>query len=129
MSTYLVAFTVGDFSFKETIDEGIKYRIVTRPSELNDAQEAINYSPWILKHFEKYFHIKFPLEKLDMLAACDFSAGGMENWGLIIYREAYLLYNKRIGSVVQLYRIISVIAHEIAHQWFGKIKDQRNSFI
>lgn len=86
MSTYLVAYAVGDFSFKENYDTVPKYRIVTRSSEVEYAEEAIKFGPAILKHFENYFNIKFPLPKIDMLACPDFSAGAMENWGLITYR-------------------------------------------
>ena len=81
MSTYLVAFAVGDFKFKEEESDGKTkptYRIVTRPSEHDHAEQAIFFLPKILKHFEKYFNISFPLPKIDMLAAPDFSAGAME---------------------------------------------------
>jgi len=123
MSTYLVAFAVGDFKFKQQADPDAKpkFRIVTRPTEVDSASTAILYGPRILKYFESYFNITFPLPKIDMLACPDFAAGAMENWGLITYRESTLLFDRRVGSVLQLYRITSVIAHELAHQWFGNL--------
>jgi len=121
MSTYLVAWAVGDFLFKEDFNSMPRYRIVTRPSEIESASQAIQIGPKVLSSFAEYFDVPFPLPKIDMLACPDFSAGAMENWGLITYREAYLLYDKRVGSVAQLYRIASVIAHELAHQWFGNL--------
>lgn len=76
MSTYLVAFAVGDFRFKEGDRLSVPmYRIVTRPSEVEHANQAIHYGPLVLAHFEKYFGHKFPLPKIDMLATPDFSAG------------------------------------------------------
>lgn len=76
MSTYLVAFAVGDFLFKEGDPSSVpKYRIVTRPSEIEHANQAIYYGPLVLAHLENYFGHKFPLPKIDMLATPDFSAG------------------------------------------------------
>lgn len=76
MSTYLIAFAVGDFSFTEK-DKSNKpnVRIVTRPSEKEHAKVASEITPKILAHYEDYFKVKFPLSKIDMLAAPDFEAG------------------------------------------------------
>ena len=75
MSTYLVAFAVGDFEFNANLTVQPKYRIVTRPGKKEQANMAILYGPQILKHFENYFKIPFPLPKLDMLAAPNFLSG------------------------------------------------------
>ena len=73
MSTYLVAYAIGDFAFKEdTMNNVPKFRIVTRPSEIETAEQAITYGPVLLFFYEKYFDIKYPLPKMDMLAARKF---------------------------------------------------------
>lgn len=74
-----------------------------------------------MQFFEKFFNIKYPLPKQDMIAIPDFSAGAMENWGLITYREGRLLYDPKVSSLASKESIASVIAHELAHQWFGNL--------
>ena len=118
MSTYLVAWAVGDFAYgrqeRPTVPE---YRFITRPSEREHTQKALYFGPRVLAHFEKYFGIQFPLPKIDTLATPDFSAGAMENYGLITYREAYVLYEDRLASAPKLYDLSVIVAHELAHQW------------
>ena len=70
---------------------------------------------------EKYFGIKYPLPKLDMLAIPDFAAGAMENWGAITFRETILLYDPKTSSTRTKQFIAEVISHELAHQWFGNL--------
>lgn len=82
MSTYLVAFCVSDF---KNISNGI-FSIWARSSALSQAQYSLKIGPIILKYYERFFGIKYPLPKLDMVALPDFGAGAMENWGLITYR-------------------------------------------
>lgn len=77
--------------------------------------------PKVLKFYEDYFDIKFPLPKVDMIAIPDFSAGAMENWGLITYRETALLFSPNVSSSSSQHRVASVVAHELAHQWFGNL--------
>lgn len=77
--------------------------------------------PKVLKFYENYFDVKFPLPKVDMIAIPDFSAGAMENWGLVTYRETALLYSPNVSSASAQHRVASVIAHELAHQWFGNL--------
>lgn len=87
--------------------------------------KQVNYAkyigPKVLKFYEDYFDIKFPLPKVDMIAIPDFSAGAMENWGLITYRETALLYSPNVSSSSSQHRVASVVAHELAHQWFGNL--------
>jgi tricorn protease interacting factor F2/3 len=71
--------------------------------------------------YEKYFGIRYPLPKLDMIAIPDFAAGAMENWGAITFREAILLYDPKTSSTRTKQYIAEVISHEIAHQWFGNL--------
>ena len=77
--------------------------------------------PIILNHYAEYFDLDYPLPKMDMAAIPDFSAGAMENWGLITYRETLLLFDDESSSITNKESIGSVVAHELAHQWFGNI--------
>ncbi|EFX67104.1 hypothetical protein DAPPUDRAFT_302210 [Daphnia pulex] len=123
MSTYLVAFIVANFTQVEA-DVGNatwKFNIYARPSARNQAQYASEIGPKIQAFFEDYFQIPFPLPKQDMIAIPDFAAGAMENWGLITYRETALLYDEKKSSVSNKERVCEVVAHELAHQWFGNL--------
>ena len=75
----------------------------------------------LLVSYEKYFGIKYPLPKLDLIAVPDFAAGAMENWGAITFRETILLYDPKTSSTRTKQFIAEVISHEIAHQWFGNL--------
>ncbi|XP_044735757.1 aminopeptidase N-like [Chrysoperla carnea] len=122
MSTYLVAFIVSDFDFKngDNITDTI-FRVWARKDALDQVDYAASVGPKYLQFYEDYFDIKFPLPKQDMIAIPDFNAGAMENWGLITYRETALLYDPNISSASSQHRVASVIAHELAHQWFGNL--------
>lgn len=82
MSTYLVAFVVSDL---KKVQNGT-FSVWARESALKQASFSLKIGPAILKFYEEFFHIKFPLPKIDMVALPDFSTGAMENWGLITYR-------------------------------------------
>ena len=69
----------------------------------------------------RHFQVPYPLPKLDMLAAPDFAAGAMENWGLAIFREVDLLCNISTVGVSRKVRIATVVAHELSHMWFGNL--------
>jgi len=88
MSTYLVAYMVSDFVYTEANSgyDQVKFRIISRKDAANQTELAINLGPKVLKYYEDYFDEKFPLHKQDMVAIPDFSAGAMENWGLVTYR-------------------------------------------
>merc|ERR1711971_1023922 len=124
MSTYLVAFVVSKFKFKETETTGtppVRFRIWSEPSSLDQTEYARDIGPKILKFFEEYFNVTYPLPKQDMIAIPDFSAGAMENWGLITYRETALLFKPGVSALGNKQRIAIVISHELAHQWFGNL--------
>uniref|UniRef100_A0A8C2DQB6 Aminopeptidase n=1 Tax=Cyprinus carpio TaxID=7962 RepID=A0A8C2DQB6_CYPCA len=123
MSTYLLAFIVSDFGFIEQNIDKLQIRIFARQEAINAGQGeyALIVTGPILKFFERYYNVSYPLPKSDQIALPDFNAGAMENWGLITYRETALLYDKEISSNGNKERIVTVIAHELAHQWFGNL--------
>nr|CAD7593835.1 unnamed protein product [Timema genevievae] len=117
MSTYLVAFVVSDFAHKT---DG-NFSVWAREEALQQAQYSLEIGPKILKYFEDYFEIKFPLPKIDMIALPDFAAGAMENWGLIAYRETAMLYKQGVSTNNNKQSVATVVSHELAHQWFGNL--------
>ncbi|CDW54760.1 Peptidase M1 domain containing protein [Trichuris trichiura] len=116
MSTYLLAFAVCDYANVST-GEGVQYRVWSRHSQINQTKFALHAAPLVLEHFASMFNYSFPLPKLDMIAIPDFAAGAMENWGLVTFREVDLLLNETGGPM----RVARIIAHELAHQWFGNL--------
>ena len=123
MSTYLLAFVVSDFEneLSPPTGNGIQFRIWARKNALDQIDYAKSIGAKMLKYFEDYFSVKYPLPKQDMIAIPDFSAGAMENWGLITYRETALLYKEGVSSRSNKQRIAIVVSHELAHQWFGNL--------
>ena len=122
MSTYLVAFVVSKFGYETSppSGNGVEFRIWSRKDALDQIAYAKDLGPKILKFFEGYFNVSYPLPKQDMIAIPDFSAGAMENWGLITYRETALLFKEGVSAASNKQRIAVVVSHELAHQWFGK---------
>ncbi|KAM4572960.1 aminopeptidase N-like [Odontesthes bonariensis] len=123
MSTYLLAFIVSDFDFITNTIDGITIRIFARGPAIAAGQGAyaLNKTGPILKFFENYYNSSYPLPKSDQIALPDFNAGAMENWGLITYRETALLYDEKFSSNSNKERIATIIAHELAHMWFGNL--------
>ncbi|XP_063609327.1 LOW QUALITY PROTEIN: aminopeptidase N-like [Penaeus indicus] len=121
MSTYLVAFVVSDFVQVNTTVNDVVLRVWARREAIDQAEYAMEVGPKILSFFEEYFDLPFPLPKMDMVALPDFSAGAMENWGLITYREQYLMYIPEVSTTASRASVTTTIAHELAHQWFGNL--------
>jgi tricorn protease interacting factor F2/3 len=121
MSTYLLYLGVGEFEYLYGKLRNIKIRIVTTKGNKNKGKLSLDFTKKFLGEYEKYFGIKYPLPKLDMIAIPDFAAGAMENWGAITFREAILLYDPKTSSTRTKQYIAEVISHEIAHQWFGNL--------
>ncbi len=121
MSTYLVAVAIGDFQCSEGGADGIPIRICATPDKKNLTHLALQSAEQILHFYNGYYAIKYPFEKLDVLAVPDFAAGAMENTAAIFFREADLLADSRSASVRARKNIASVLAHEMAHQWFGDL--------
>jgi puromycin-sensitive aminopeptidase len=122
MSTYLLAFAVGEFDYVERkAENGINIRVITQLNRSNQGLFALDIAVKVLPLLEQYFKIKYPLEKLDLLAVPDMSFGGMENFGLITFRENALLVDPVNTSAHIKQRVALIVSHEITHQWFGNL--------
>lgn len=119
MATYLVAMVVSDFQCKESnVVEGIPVRVCASSVEQHKVDYALDVSPRIVNYFGQYFDSQYSaqgMSKLDFIAIPDFSAGAMENWGLITFRETALLWNETESTTANKMSVVAVIAHEIAH--------------
>jgi aminopeptidase N/puromycin-sensitive aminopeptidase len=119
MSTYLVAFLVGDFQCVSGESDGVPIRACATPDKVEQGKYAVSAAEYILHYYDNYFGIKYPMPKLDMIAIPDFEAGAMENFGAITYRETALLLDEKTASDGAKENVAQVVAHEMAHQWFG----------
>ncbi|NXK97688.1 AMPN Aminopeptidase, partial [Formicarius rufipectus] len=123
MSTYLLAFIVSQFEKVENMSDNVQIRIWGRPKAIAEGQGdyALNVTGPILKFFEEHYNTSYPLPKSDQVGLPDFNAGAMENWGLVTYRENSLLFDEKYSSISNKERVVTVIGHELAHQWFGNL--------
>ena len=121
MSTYLVAFLVGDFQCLSGSSDGIPIRVCAPPEEVHLGAFALQGAEYFLHYYDNYFGIKFAMPKLDMIAIPDFEAGAMENFGAITYRETALLVDQKTASVAAKQNVAIDVAHEMSHQWFGDL--------
>ncbi len=121
MSTYLNVFCAGEFDAIESETEGVKLRIITTKGKAESGRYALESTAQILHYYNQYFGIPYPLPKLDQLAIPGGFGGAMENWGGITYYETALLFDPQNSSITTKQRVYEVIAHEVAHQWFGDL--------
>ncbi|KAM0212747.1 hypothetical protein ACHAQI_004704 [Fusarium lateritium] len=122
MSTYLLAFIIGDLKHYETNNFRVPIRVWCTPDQnLDHAVFSAELGARTLDFYEQQFGSKYPLPKMDMVAIPDFAAGAMENWGLITYRVVDLLLDEKTSSAVTKKRVAEVVQHELAHQWFGNL--------
>ncbi|KAH9616430.1 hypothetical protein KSS87_016451 [Heliosperma pusillum] len=122
MSTYLVAVVVGLFDYVEShTSDGIKVRCYCQVGKADQGKFALEVAVKTLELYKKYFDVPYTLPKLDMVAIPDFAAGAMENYGLVTYRETALLYDEKHSAASNKQRVAIVVAHELAHQWFGNL--------
>jgi len=123
MSTYLVAFVVGDLQrATKTTKGGVEVNVyATKAHRHTSLQFALDHATQTIDFFDDYFGIPYPLPKSDHVALPDFSSGAMENWGLVTYREIALLADPKTISVSGKQYIAGVVAHELSHQWFGNL--------
>jgi aminopeptidase N len=121
MSTYLVAFLVGDFKCTEGESDGVKIRGCATPDKVALTPYSVEVAKYVLHYYDNYFGIPYPLKKLDLIALPDFEAGAMENFGAITFRETAMLSDPKTASIGSQQNVAIDIAHEMAHQWFGDL--------
>uniref|UniRef100_A0A8C1VT56 Leucyl-cystinyl aminopeptidase n=1 Tax=Cyprinus carpio TaxID=7962 RepID=A0A8C1VT56_CYPCA len=124
MSTYLVAFIVAEFIGVSNNVSKTKVSVYAVPDKKDQVQYALDTACKLLEFYNTFFEYDYPLSKLDLVAIPDFLAGAMENWGLITFRETTLLVGSNSSSIDKQL-VTSVIAHELAHQWFGNLVTMR----
>ncbi|TRM72964.1 leucyl aminopeptidase, partial [Sulfolobus sp. E5] len=120
MSTYLLYLGIGDF--EEVVDSSGVPTIILATTEGKSKRGyfAMNIARKVLDFYEKYFEIPYQLPKVHLIAVPEFAYGAMENWGAITFRETALLADDSSSSQ-QRFRVAEVVAHELAHQWFGNL--------
>jgi aminopeptidase N/puromycin-sensitive aminopeptidase len=121
MSTYLVAFLVGDFKCNGGEQDGVAIRVCATPDKVDLTSYGVGIAKYVLHYYNTYFGIPYPLKKLDLIGLPDFEAGAMENFGAITYRETALLLDPKTATIGAKKEVAEVIAHEMAHQWFGDL--------
>jgi puromycin-sensitive aminopeptidase len=122
MSTYLVAFVVGPLVATDPIDvDGKPLRVVCPIGKEHLAAYALEVGAFALRYFSDWFGIVYPGDKLDLVAIPDFAFGAMENLGCVTFRERYVLVDPATSTQAELQAVVDVIAHEIAHMWFGDL--------
>ena len=122
MSTYLVAFIVGELEHIETkTKSGTLVRVFATKGQSVNGKFGLEVAARTLEFFEEYFDVAYPLPKMDLVAIPDFAAGAMENWGLVTYRTIYLLFDEKSSSLRTKQNVAYVVGHELAHQWFGNL--------
>lgn len=122
MSTYLLAFVVGDFEYVEARSaDGVLVRVYAPIGKKEQGKFALDVAVKTLPFYKSYFNIPYPLPKIDLIAIADFAAGAMENWGLVTYRETALLIDPVNSSSSNKQWVAIVVGHELAHQWFGNL--------
>ena len=122
MSTYLVAFIVGEFEGADPVMVGnAPLRVWAVPGKGHLAKLAQEIGAFSLAFFSRYYDIAYPGDKLDLIAIPDFASGAMENLGAITFRETALLVDEGKATRAELERVADVVSHENAHMWFGDL--------
>lgn len=126
MSTYLLAFVYGDLAYKEAkTKDGVVIRTYATPDNVAFTDFALDVAVKTLEFYNDYFDIPYPLEKCDLVALPDFASGAMENWGCVTFREQCMLVDPANTSLPNKQYVAMVVAHELAHQWFGNLVTMR----
>uniref|UniRef100_A0A3P9IH36 Aminopeptidase n=1 Tax=Oryzias latipes TaxID=8090 RepID=A0A3P9IH36_ORYLA len=122
MSTYLVAFVIGEYDHVESqSSDGVTVRVYTPVGKAEQGKFALEVATKTLPFYKDYFDVPYPLPKIDLIAIADFAAGAMENWGLVTYRETALLIDPKNSCSSSRQWVALVVGHELAHQWFGNL--------
>lgn len=126
MSSYLLAFVVGELGFTEaTTKDGVLVRAYATPDNVAFTNFALDVAVKCLDFYNDYFGLAYPLPKCDLIALPDFASGAMENWGCITFREQCMLVDPSNTSLGTKQYVAMVVAHELAHQWFGNLVTMR----
>ncbi len=126
MSSYLLAFVIGELKHKQkTTKQGVVVRAFATPDNVEFTDFGLDVAVKSLEFYHDYFGIDYPLAKSDMVALPDFASGAMENWGLVTYREHCMLVDPKNTSLPTKQYVAMVVAHELAHQWFGNLVTMR----
>src|SRR5256885_9705767 len=121
MSSYLNVFVAGELDFIEARSGPTQLRVITTKGKAEMGRYALEATAQILQYYNDYFGVAYPLPKLDQIAMPGGFGGAMENWGCITYYESKLLFDPKSSSAETKQDIYEVIAHEVAHQWFGDL--------
>jgi puromycin-sensitive aminopeptidase len=122
MSTYLLAWAVGEMDFVQGVSKnGVTLRVFCPPGRADQGRFSLDVGIRSLDFYDEFFKVPYPLPKLDMLCVTEFAMGAMENWGLVTYRENALMIDEAKASPQSKQRVAIVVAHELAHQWFGNL--------
>ncbi|MEP7140654.1 MAG: M1 family metallopeptidase [Caldimonas sp.] len=121
MPTYLLALVAGDLERVEAIVDGTRVGVVAGRGKRDRTAYPLAASAALLRYFNDYFAVPYPLPKLDQIAITGGFFGGMENWGAIVYNESVLLIDPATATAATRLRVHGLIAHEMAHQWFGNL--------
>jgi aminopeptidase N len=121
MASYLNVFVAGELDSVETQSGGVQIRVITTKGKAEWGRYALESSAKILQYYNDYFGVPYPLPKLDQIAVPGGFGGAMENWGGITYFESVLLFDPEKSSDNTKHDIFAVIAHEMAHMWFGDL--------
>ncbi|MFN8018977.1 MAG: M1 family metallopeptidase [Acidimicrobiales bacterium] len=122
MSTYLVAFVIGPLEASEVVDvDGVPLRVIAPPGKADLTPFALEIGAFSLRFLADWYAIPYPGDKLDLIAIPDFAFGAMENLGCVTFRETALLLDEARSTQGELQRVADVVAHEIAHMWFGDL--------
>ena len=124
MATYLFYLGIGRFGCVENRSGRVPVRVLTPPGRDEEGRFAADATPRILEGYEQYYRIPYPLPKLDLIAVAEHAFGAMENWGAISFDEPRLLVGPDSASFDRR-DVFEVIAHEVAHQWFGNLVTMR----
>jgi aminopeptidase N len=122
MSTYLLAFIIGEFEYVEGwTKEKVQVRVFTTAGKSHQAKFALEVAIKSLEFYNEYFDIPYPIPTLDLIAIPDFESAAMENWGAVTFRETAILVDEENTSLSNKQWVAIVIAHELSHQWFGNL--------
>lgn len=122
MSTYLVAFVIGEFDYLQGYTpSGLPVRVFTPLGKAEQGRFGLEVTCRCIPLYEEFFGIEYPMEKIDLVAIPEFAAGAMENWGLVTYRENALLVDPESQSLKSKTWVALVVCHELAHMWFGNL--------